>query len=115
MAEEQGDLKQELIRVYNQVNQRMYHIGTKWVRVELLGRYILILAKHRRLPASVVLDRKMPVLSRMFDVVLLDEFKENFKSALTAKFQLEVECILKDYDPQNELAGTLIVLRNPAL
>lgn len=110
MGDYQGDLKQEIIRSYNQVNQKLFNIGTKWVRVEFLGRYILILAKHRRLPASLVMDRKMPVLSRMFDMVLLDDFKENLQAELNGKLGLKIACILKDYNPQNELAGTIIVL-----
>ncbi|MCS5695713.1 DUF2294 domain-containing protein [Desulfofundulus thermocisternus] len=113
MLDEQGELKQELIKVYNQVNKELYNIGTRWVRVELAGRYILIVASHRRLPSGRVLNGKMPVIARMFDILLLDEFKEKFKDALTARFKFEIECILKDYDPGSELAGTLIVLRNP--
>lgn len=111
MALTLGEVKQEVTRIYNLVNQEMYDIGTDWVRVEVAGRYILIVAKHRRLPASAVIDARAPFISRMFDIFLLDEFKERFKAELCSRLSLSVECILKDYDPQNELAGTMVILR----
>lgn len=112
MIESQGNLKQDIIRLYNQINQEMFNIGTKWVKIEIFGRYILILAKHRRIPSSTLLDKKAPILSRMIDVILLDEFKDKLKFEFSNKFEFEIDYILKDYDPINEMAGTLIVLRN---
>lgn len=108
-----GDLKQDIIRCYNLINQRLFNVGTKWVKVEFTGCFIFILAKHRRVAGNAIIDRKMPIMSRMIDVVLLDEFKENLITELSLQFNFDIQCIFKDYDPQTELSGTLIVLNNP--
>ncbi|KLU63583.1 hypothetical protein CEB3_c00380 [Peptococcaceae bacterium CEB3] len=108
-----GDVKQEIIRCYNQVNQRIFNIGTKWVKVELSDHYIFVIAKHRRVAGNAIVDQKLPILSRMVDVVLLDEFKESLNIELSRQLNLDIETVLKDYDPLTELAGTLIVLNKP--
>ncbi len=108
-----GDIKQDIIRCYNQINQKLFNVGTKWVKVEISGCYIFIVAKHRRAAGNAVIDRKVPFLSRMVDVVLLDEFKENIRTELSRQFNFDIQSVLKDYDPHTELAGTLIVLNKP--
>lgn len=107
------DLKQQVLRIYNQVNQEMYEIGVKRLRVDIIGSKIIILADHGRIRGLKSLDEKNRFVSRMADIALLDENKERLKQHLEQELSLKVKCVLKDYDPYQELAATVIVLFDP--
>lgn len=107
------DIKQAIARIYNNVNQQMYEIGVKRLRVDIFGAQIVILAEHRRIPGLKALDSTNRFVTRLADVALLDENKRCIKAMVEAELQLKVRTVLKDYDPESELAATVIVLDKP--
>lgn len=111
---ELGELKQEIARIYNQVNQEAFEIGVRRLRVDIIGTKIVILADHKRIRGLDYLDRVNRAASRMADVALLDAFKERMRQELERQLPwLGVRSILKDYDPEAEIAGTIIVVDKP--
>lgn len=108
-----GELKQEILRLYNAVNQEMWRVGVRRQRVDVLGDRILIVAEHERVPALAVLDADHRPLTRMVDSTLIDENKRRLKEVLTDALGLEIQVVLKDYDPQTQLAATVILLDHP--
>ena len=50
---------------------------------------------------------------RQVDVSILDEFKRQLKIELIKQLGLPVKCVFKDYDPECELAVTVILLSRP--
>ncbi|SDM74871.1 Uncharacterized conserved protein [Fictibacillus solisalsi] len=107
-----GQLKQELIKDYQDINLQLFDIGTKEQRVDLLGKKIIIMTVHRRAPAIRALDQKNREATRMFDILLIDEFKVHFKRKLEEKYGFKVVTILKDYDPLTEQSATVVVLEH---
>ncbi|MDR7316455.1 Na-translocating system protein MpsC family protein [Brevibacillus nitrificans] len=105
-----GQLKQELTKVYNEVNLQLFQIGVKRLRVDFVGDRILFMTYHRRVPAIRSVDEKNRELTRMMDILLIDEFKVLLKERLEAKYKIKVVSILKDYDPETELSATVVVL-----
>lgn len=105
-----GQLKQELTKVYNEVNLLLFQIGVKRLRVDFVGDRILFMTYHQRVPAMRSVDEKKRDLTRMMDILLIDEFKIHLKERLEAKYGVKVVSILKDYDPETELSATVVVL-----
>lgn len=113
MFQSLSDLKQAVAKVYNSVNQEMYEIGVKRLRVDIIGSKIIILAEHRRIPGLKALDKVNRSITRMMDVALLDENKKRLKAQFEAELGLKIKTVLKDYDPEHEVAATVAVLYEP--
>jgi len=113
MSQSPADLKQSIMRIYNNVNQEMFEIGVKRLRVDIIGTKIVILAEHRRIPGLKALDVINRQVTRMADVALLDENKRRLKESFEADLGLKIRSVLKDYDPAHEVAATVIVLYEP--
>lgn len=107
------DLKQEVMRVNNNVNITMFGTGLRKQRVAIMEDKIVISADHKRIPALAALDGKDRMTTRFVDVAILDEYKRRLKKELIEQIQLPVKSVLKDYDPEHELAVTVIVLTAP--
>ena len=107
------DLKQEVMRVNNNVNITMFGTGLRKQRVLVMEDKIVISADHKRIPALAALDGKDRMTTRFVDVAILDEYKRRLKKELNEQIQLPVKSVLKDYDPEHELAVTVIVLTAP--
>jgi hypothetical protein len=107
------DLKQEVMRVNNNVNIAMFGTGLRKQRVSITEDKIVISADHKRIPALAALDGKDRMTTRFIDVAILDEYKRRLKKDLIEQIQLPVKSVLKDYDPEHELAITVIVLTAP--
>ena len=107
------DLKQEIMRVSNNVNITMFGTGLRKQRVLVMEDKIVISADHKRIPALAALDGKDRMTTRFVDVAILDEYKRRLKKELIEQIQLPVKSVLKDYDPEHELAVTVIVLTAP--
>lgn len=105
-----GQFKQELTKVYNEVNLQLFQIGVTRLRIDFVGDRILFMTYHRRVPAIRSVDEKNRELTRMMDILLIDEFKGQLKQRLEAKYETKVVSILKDYDPETELSATVVVL-----
>ena len=107
------DLKQEVMRVNNNVNITMFGTGLRKQRVSIMEDKIVISADHKRIPALAALDGIDRTTTRFVDVAILDEYKRRLKKELIEQIQLPVKSVLKDYDPEHELAITVIVLTAP--
>ncbi len=108
-----GQLKQEILRVYNAVNQEISGVGVSRQRVDLLDDRILIVAEHQRIRGLAALDASQRGLTRAADVALVDESKRRLAVELRDVVGLAVRVILKDYDPVTELAATVVILDGP--
>ena len=108
----QGQLKQEVIKTYNAINQDMYVTGVSQQRVEILGDKMVILAEHRRIPALGLLDDLEPTVAQLVDMILVRENKRRLANALGSVVGLKVRTVLKDYDPVSRLAATVIVFEH---
>ena len=108
-----GQLKQEILRIYNAVNQQISGVGVSRQRVDLLDDRILIVAEHQRVRALASLDDSQRDVTRAVDVALVDESKRRLAVELRDVLGLAVRVILKDYDPVTQLAATVMILDGP--
>jgi hypothetical protein len=108
-----GQLKQEILRIYNAVNQQISGVGVSRQRVDLLDDRILIVAEHQRVRALASLDDSQRDVTRAVDVALVDESKRRLAVELRDVLGLSVRVILKDYDPVTQLAATVVILDGP--
>lgn len=108
-----GDFKQEVMKLNNQVNEEMYGRGLDWQKVEIMGDKIVIIALNRRISVLKHLDNKDNLTARLMDLALLNEFKVRLKKSFEESTGLGIRSILKDYDPVNQLAGTIIITVGP--
>ncbi|MCE8025279.1 Na-translocating system protein MpsC family protein [Billgrantia aerodenitrificans] len=106
-----GQLKQELIKDYNEVNHRIFGIGVVRQKVDIQGDRILVIALHKRVPALGYLNGLNSNVSELADHYLIKGFKHEFKQLLVAKYGFEVLSIFKDYDAEAELSATVVVLK----
>jgi uncharacterized protein YbcI len=104
-----GVLKQEIIKIYNSINQEIFGIGIKSQKIEIFGDKVLIFATHKRIPAMKILDESNRNLTTMVDYALLNANKRMLKEQLESTLGLKVRFVLKDYDPVTEYSGTVIV------
>lgn len=107
-----GVLKQEIIKIYNSINQEIFGIGIKSQRIDILGDKAFIFATHKRIPALKILDESYRSLTAGVDMLLMDANKKMLKEQLEQALNLEVAAVLKDYDPKAEISGTIIVFKN---
>jgi uncharacterized protein YbcI len=108
-----GELKQHILRIYNATNQQVWGAGVRQQRVDLLHEQIVIVAVHQRVPALAALDQHRRDLTRQVDTALVDHYKSVFQAALESELGLRVATVLKDYDPQTQFSGTVVVLAEP--
>ncbi len=108
----QGQLKQDVIKAYNAINQEMYVSGVSQQRVEILGDKMIILAEHRRIPALGLLDGLEPTVAQLVDMILVRENKRRLANALSDVVGLKVRTVLKDYDAVSRLAATVVVFEH---
>jgi len=108
-----GEIKQQITKAYNTVNQELYGLGVRTLRVDVVGNKILIVAHHERIRGLAALDRTNRAATRAMDVALLDENKRLLHKELDGMLPVKVKTVLKDYDPFTELSGTIIVTEEP--
>lgn len=102
------------MRINNAVNQELFGIGLLWQKVELNEDRVLIFAQNRRVRALTAIDGREGLTTRLIDIALLEEYKRRFLEALKKRFALPIRALLKDYDPVEELAFSLILLDGQA-
>ncbi|WP_144548371.1 Na-translocating system protein MpsC family protein [Bacillus sp. X1(2014)] len=108
-----NQLKLEIIKIYNTVNQELFGIGIKSQRIELVGDKVFIYAQHKRIPALKVLDETQRLLTRAVDSSIIDAFKEILASKIEETLSLPIQVIFKDYDPRTEQALTVVIFKEP--
>ncbi|MEK5024112.1 Na-translocating system protein MpsC family protein [Paenibacillus sp. FSL M7-1046] len=105
-----GQWKQDILRIYNEINKRMFNAGVKQQKVDFVGNKIIILSINSRVPVLKVLDTHDASASREINLVLHEVFKRQIKQAFMDEFQLNIKAVLKDYDVETEYSGTIIIL-----
>lgn len=105
-----GTFKQEILKVYNAVNRRIFNTGVRQQNVELAGNKIIILSLNARVPALKLLDEEYSGMTDYLDHLLTQVFKKQIKEAVEERFQLRVIAVFKDYDTASEYSGTILCL-----
>ncbi|MEC0328832.1 Na-translocating system protein MpsC family protein [Paenibacillus macerans] len=105
-----GELKQEILRIYNVINKRIFNVGVKQQKVDFVGNKIVIVSLNGRVPVLKLLDEEYRFSTRQLDYLLFQVFKREIKAALEQQFQLNIVAVLKDYDAETEFSGTIVVL-----
>ncbi len=108
-----GVLKQEIIKIYNSINQEIFGIGIKSQKIDIAGDKVFIFATHKRIPALKILDESHRSITASVDSLLMEANKKMLKEQLEKTLGLKVRLVLKDYDPVTEYSGTVIVLDQP--
>lgn len=57
-----GELKQDLLRVYNAINKKIFNVGVKQQKVDFVGNKIIIVSRNSRVPVLKLLDENYPSL-----------------------------------------------------
>ncbi|HYG59866.1 MAG TPA: Na-translocating system protein MpsC family protein [Symbiobacteriaceae bacterium] len=104
-----GDLKQDIIKVNNRVNQSLFGNGLRWQKVDILGDKIVIISENMRLKPLSALDDRDRMATRMVDIALIDEYKARLRQEIQEVLGVTVRSILKDYDPKHQVSGTIIL------
>ncbi len=110
-----GQWKQDILRVYNAINQQISGVGVTRQRVDLLDDGFLVVAEHQRIAVLSSIRSFDATLSRFADVAVIDESKRRLRAAWESALGISVRTILKDYDPEAELAATVVILTEPLL
>jgi len=106
-----GVLKQEIIKIYNSINQDIFGIGIRSQKIDILGEKVYIFATHKRIPALKTLDDEFRGLTASVDMLLMEKNKKRLKEELEQTLGLSVVAVLKDYDPKAEISGTIIIFK----
>lgn len=109
MLEIDGELKNKILKINNQVNMDVFGRGLKEQKIHTVGNNILIISKNIRVPALATLDNQ-GVSTREMDLALLDIYKKRLKEEIKDKLNLPALSVLKDYDPVNEISINMIIL-----
>lgn len=83
-----GDLKQAIMREYNQVNQMIFKVGVIEQKVNIFDNNILILAKHRRISVLKIIDESDGALSNTVDRILIEKSKALLQKILESDSDL---------------------------
>ncbi|AKM20716.1 Na-translocating system protein MpsC family protein [Anoxybacillus geothermalis] len=105
-----GHFKQEVLKIYNEINKKIFDTGVKRQRVEIIGDKLMILSVNPRIPALKVADQVNSSLTRTMDTILSDWFKKEIKAVFERQFHMNVVAVLKDYDAETEYSGTIVIL-----
>lgn len=57
-----GELKQDILRVYNAINKKIFNVGVKQQKVDFVGNKIIIVSRNSRVPVLKLLDENYPSL-----------------------------------------------------
>ncbi|MGI6485985.1 MAG: DUF2294 domain-containing protein [Tepidanaerobacteraceae bacterium] len=107
------EFKEEVIKMNDKINEEMYGCKLDWQKIDIIGDKIIILALNRRISVLKYIDEKDMFTARLMDLALLNEFKIKLKRVFENKFGLKLRSVLKDYDPVNQLAATMIIAVEP--
>ncbi len=105
-----GTFKQEILKVYNNVNRQIFNTGVRQQNVEFVGDKIIIFSLNTRVPALKLLDSQYAGTTDYMDHLLTQVFKKQIKTAIENRFHLNVIAVFKDYDAASESSGTILCL-----
>lgn len=102
--------KRRVTQLYNSINQEMYGVGVRKQQIDVMEDKIVIYGEHKRVQGLTILKGRFDDLTIHVDAALIREFKTRLKEQIEKNFGLKVLTILKDYDPETELAVTVVYL-----
>ncbi|MFI2858222.1 Na-translocating system protein MpsC family protein [Paenibacillus sp. JSM ZJ436] len=105
-----GDLKQDILRIYNAINKRIFNAGVRQQKVDFVGSKIIIVSRNTRVPVLKLLDEHDPQSTRQLDHLLFQVLKQEIKKEFEQQLKLNIITILKDYDAETEYSGTIVFL-----
>ncbi|SCW81714.1 hypothetical protein SAMN04487970_105514 [Paenibacillus tianmuensis] len=105
--------KKKLCHLYNEISKSLFGFGTTLLRVTIDDRIITYYAKHRRSPRSDALEGEAPTLKHEVDFYMSSIYKKKLREKLEQEFGLEIEALLRDYDPATQWAITNVILNEP--
>lgn len=105
-----GQFKQEILRQYNEINKRVFDVGVRRHKVEIVGNKIVIVSLNSRIPILKLVDGFDPSATRQLDRALQQYIKSEIRRLFECTFQMNVVAVLKDYDAETEHSGTIVIL-----
>lgn len=105
-----GQWKQDILKIYNEINKKLFNAGVKQQKVDFVGNKIIILSINSRIPVLKILDSHDATAGRQVNLALHEVFKREIKEAFLDEFQVNIKAVLKDYDVETEYSGTIIIL-----
>lgn len=105
----QGNFKQALLAINNEVNNEIFGRGLRSQKVFINDNAIFIIAINHRVPALATLD-KTGVPTREIDLVLIDAHKKRLRELIQERLNIPVVSVLKDYDPKEQISVNIIIL-----
>jgi hypothetical protein len=108
----QGQFKQLLLAINNEVNNEIFGRGLQTQKVYICDNMIFIIAVNQRVPALATLDSQ-GAPTREIDLVLIDAYKTRLRHLIETRLNLAVVTVLKDYDPKKQISGNIIMLETP--
>lgn len=105
-----GQLKQNILRIYNAINMQMFHIGVQRQSVDFIGNKIIVVSINSRVPALKLLEPEHPETVQQVDYLLSCRFKKRIRAELEAQLGFRIVTVFKDYDAETEFSGTTILL-----
>ncbi|MEP4546402.1 MAG: Na-translocating system protein MpsC family protein [Saccharospirillum sp.] len=106
-----GEFKQELIKDYNVINNKVFGIGAVRQRVEIHDEKLVIIAENKRVPSLSYLKAIDNHTGELANHYLVQGLKKELLDVLTTKYNFDVNAIFKDYDVKAELSCTVIILK----
>lgn len=89
-----GELKQDILRVYNAINKKIFNVGVKQQKVDFVGNKIIIVSRNSRVPVLKLLDENYPLSIRQLDHLLFQLLKRDQAGPSSVWYQLARGCIL---------------------
>lgn len=106
-------LKNDIIRINNQVNMDLYGHGLKSQKIYFVeDEMILIIANNKRISALATLD-SCGYDTTDINRVLLEVFKKRLKQDLEKILGIRILSVHKDYDHMTQTAATTVILAEP--
>ena len=103
--------KRLLSSVYNEVNKEIYGYGVVELKVEQKDNIIIFNVKNQRVKILVTLEENYEFLKKIVDQALFEEFKIRLRTKLESEFSFEIVSVLRDYDPVQQKAYTLLIIK----
>ncbi|GGG88762.1 MULTISPECIES: Na-translocating system protein MpsC family protein [Paenibacillus] len=102
--------RKKLSHIYNEVAKELFGFGTTMLKVSMNHQMITIQAKHRRSPRSSALEGEVPSLKHEVDYHMSSIYKKKVRERLEQELGLDIEAVLRDYDPTTQWAITNVIL-----
>ncbi|MFD1955581.1 DUF2294 domain-containing protein [Paenibacillus thailandensis] len=107
-----NEFKQKLSQIYNEVSKELFGFGTTLLKTGISQEAVTLYARHRRSPRSAALEGEVPTLKYEVDFYMSSIYKKRLRERLENELGLEIEVLLRDYDPATQWAVTTIMLKH---